>query len=170
MRRVYTMFITVLITVSVLAQENEKMSYQTVSRIKPESIEDQDTAYSLDYPSRLYSMVGYVPLLKDMTGELNFPIIETRENINGLTMKPVFLKSNWTSLSWNATTISGYRYNDTYRGNWRYLTLSPAFVTGKNYYDLTVKSPWLLNTNPWVNDTFWTALLRNSYLYFNNRK
>lgn len=172
MRRIYATFIALLITLFVSAQGIEKTSYQTVSINKSTSIHNWDTSYGLYNHSGFYNIIDYLPLWIHKTREPGLPVISVKGNFNWLVINPGFLKSIRNGIEWNgiAKSISAYPFINTYNANGTYLILDPMFINPRDYYDLISKSPWLLDTNPWINDTFWTALLRNSYLYFNHRK
>ena len=170
MRRIYASFIAVLISACAAAQIYEKIYCPTINRSNFTLIPDRDLNYISLNPPGLCSTINFVPLRADTTGEIRFPVIMAIENFNDLSLNLLLLKNNRASLFRKPADISGFRINDNFNVRWSNLTLNPAFTASRTYYDLISKSPWLINTNSWVNDTFWTALLRNSFLYFNHRK
>ena len=170
MRRIYTSFIAVLISACTAAQIYEKIYYPTINRSNFTLIRDRDLNYISLNPSGLYSTINFVPIRTNTTEEIRSPVITAIENLNVPSLSTLLFKNSRISLLQKPANISGFKIKDNFSVRWSDLTLNPVFAANRTYYDLISKNPWLINANPWVNDTFWTALLRNSFLYFNHRK
>jgi hypothetical protein len=159
-----------MITACTLAQEQEKMSSQTVISNKYALIGSLNTEPWLSNPSGFYQTVSIIPFLTNRYSELNLPVIANMKNFSRLTTEPLLFNCISANLSWKTIALSGLGTNDISNIKWINFNLSPCFVPGRNYYDLLSRNPWSINTNPWIYDTFWTALIRNSFLFINHRQ
>jgi hypothetical protein len=60
--------------------------------------------------------------------------------------------------------VSGIRMPIYFSTTQSIMNSRTIFATNSSYYDLVYRSPWLLYKDPWVFDTFWTALIRDALL------
>jgi hypothetical protein len=170
MRRISIIVLSVMITVCTLGQELGKLSSQTAICNKSALIGSLNTAPWLPNTSGLYQTVSLIPFWTIRYSELNLPVIANMESFSRLTTEPLLFNSLSANLSWKTIALSRLGTNDISNIKWLNLNLSPSFVPGRNYYDLLSRNPWSINTNPWIYDTFWTALIRNSFLFINHRQ
>ena len=162
MRRIYSIVIAVLITKCLSAQQPQNFNNKTDSVIVSESTGHCTTTYGLGNSLDIYRPNSR---LKGMI-TLN-PDVQVYTNSNSyLSNQPKFFNGTLAIMNWKPATLTGYRNTDPLNGIWSNIYFKPSSATSSNYYDYTYRTPWLINTDRWAYDTFWTALFRDAFLNF----
>ena len=58
--------------------------------------------------------------------------------------------------------LLSFRFSYSYPEAWQSLKIMPVYNSYLKYYDLMNRSPWMLNAR-YINDTFWSTLMRELY-------
>jgi hypothetical protein len=149
---------------SIKAQLPQRIKYQKAIGITSFPISNPDTTFGQLINSGSFRIRERVPFGKYIAGIPNLYNVPKRASVYDFANKTILSAGTWSSLVWGQKTMLGYRIN-TYDGIWFSFNMNdiPPSATSRNVY-------YLISKPIGFNDTFWASILRNSFLYFNQRK
>lgn len=144
------------------SQNSQTAISKTSGKIPSVTASIPDPGLNINKVSGFYPLNGFLPA--SLIFENDYMTLTDTSRISwfDILYSVAMQEANVIKSSQISKALLSLRFSYSYPEAWESLKIAPLYNPYLKYYDLMNRSPWLLSTR-YINDTFWSTLLRELY-------